>query len=157
MRDTHLRNVDLNLLRAIQPLLEERHISRAAKRAFLSQPAMSRALNRLRATFGDPLLVRSDGTYERTPRGIIRSRSRPPLLWRQFGLHVSENPSQTLNKRRSRMAKSGGRSSDVKKFVHIQVGTGLNSASLYCKQKALKFKIVRRIDPVPILCTEPYV
>src|ERR1700759_4253790 len=69
MRETHLRNVDLNLLRTIQPLLEERHISRAAKRAFLSQPAMSRALNRLRATFGEPLLVRSDGTYERTPRG----------------------------------------------------------------------------------------
>jgi DNA-binding transcriptional LysR family regulator len=69
MRETHLRNVDLNLLRTIQPLLEERHISRAAKRAFLSQPAMSRALNRLRATFGDPLLVRSDGAYERTPRG----------------------------------------------------------------------------------------
>src|SRR6201987_4828991 len=69
MRDTHLRNVDLNLLRAIQPLLEKRHISRAAKRAFLSQPAMSRALNRLQATFGDPLLVRSDGAYERTPRG----------------------------------------------------------------------------------------
>ena len=69
MRDTHLRNVDLNLLRTIQPLLEERHISRAAKRAFLSQPAMSRALNRLRATFGDALLVRSDGAYERTPRG----------------------------------------------------------------------------------------
>jgi len=69
MRETHLRNVDLNLLRTIQPLLEERHISRAAKRAFLSQPAMSRALHRLRATFGDPLLVRSDGVYERTPRG----------------------------------------------------------------------------------------
>jgi DNA-binding transcriptional LysR family regulator len=79
MRDTHLRNidlknvdlknVDLNLLRTIQPLLEERHISRAAKRAFLSQPAMSRALNRLQTTFGDPLLVRSDGAYERTPRG----------------------------------------------------------------------------------------
>ena len=30
---------------------------------------MSRALNRLRATFGDHLLVRSDGTYERRPRG----------------------------------------------------------------------------------------
>jgi DNA-binding transcriptional LysR family regulator len=69
MRDTHLKNIDLNLLRTIEPLLEERHISRAAKRAFLSQPATSRALNRLRATFGDPLLVRSDGTYERTPRG----------------------------------------------------------------------------------------
>jgi DNA-binding transcriptional LysR family regulator len=69
MRDAHLRNVDLNLLRTIQPLLEERHISRAAKRSFLSQPAMSRALKRLRETFGDPLLVRSNGAYERTPRG----------------------------------------------------------------------------------------
>src|SRR6266566_8697057 len=69
MRDAHLRNVDLNLLRTIQPLLEERHISRAAKRSFLSQPAMSRALNRLRETFADPLLVRSNGIYELTPRG----------------------------------------------------------------------------------------
>jgi molybdenum-dependent DNA-binding transcriptional regulator ModE len=69
MRDAHLRGVDLNLLRTIQPLLEERHISRAAKRAFLSQPAMSRALNQLRDTFGDPLLVRSNGADERTPRG----------------------------------------------------------------------------------------
>src|SRR6516165_9120766 len=69
MREAHLRNVDLNLLRTIQPLLEERHVSRAAKRVFLSQPAMSRALNRLREMFGDPLLVRSNGVYERTPRG----------------------------------------------------------------------------------------
>jgi len=69
MRDAHLRNIDLNLLRTIQPLLEERHISRAAKRSFLSQPAMSRALNRLRETFGDPLLIRANGVYERTPRG----------------------------------------------------------------------------------------
>src|SRR5260370_900088 len=69
MRDAHLRNVDLNLLRTIQPLLEERHISRAAKRSFLSQPAMSRALKRLREAFADPLLVRSNGAYERTPRG----------------------------------------------------------------------------------------
>src|SRR6266853_2680852 len=69
MRDAHLRNVDLNLLRMIQPLLEERHISRAAKRSFLSQPAMSRALNRLRETFADPLLVRSNGDYESILQG----------------------------------------------------------------------------------------
>jgi DNA-binding transcriptional LysR family regulator len=49
MPDVHLRNVDLNLLHA---LLEERHVTRAAKRSFLSQPAMSRALDRLRETFG---------------------------------------------------------------------------------------------------------
>jgi DNA-binding transcriptional LysR family regulator len=53
MRDAHLRNIDLNLLRTLQPLLEERHISRAAKRAFVSQPAMSRALNRLRDTIAN--------------------------------------------------------------------------------------------------------
>src|SRR5580693_10483060 len=69
MRDTHLRSIDLNLLRTIQPLLEERHVSRAAKRSFLSQPAMSRALDRLREAFGDPLLVRTGRLYERTPRG----------------------------------------------------------------------------------------
>jgi len=51
------------------PLLEERHVTRAAKRTFLSQPAMSRSLERLRETFGDPLLVRSGRGYERTVRG----------------------------------------------------------------------------------------
>ena len=75
----NLRNVDLNLLHALYALLEERHVSHAAKRSFLSQPAMSRALDRLRETFGDPLLVRTGRVYERTPRGdpIFSSRRRP--------------------------------------------------------------------------------
>lgn len=69
MRATHLRQVDLNLLHALHALLEERHVTRAAKRCFLSQPAMSRALERLQETFGDPLLIRSGRAYERTARG----------------------------------------------------------------------------------------
>jgi DNA-binding transcriptional LysR family regulator len=69
MRQVHLRNVDLNLIVLLHALLEERHITRAAKRSFLSQPAMSRALERLREMFGDPLLVRSGRAYERTVRG----------------------------------------------------------------------------------------
>jgi DNA-binding transcriptional LysR family regulator len=69
MREVHLRDVDLNLLHALRALLEERHVTRAAKRCFLSQPAMSRALGRLRETFGDPLLVRTGRAYERTVRG----------------------------------------------------------------------------------------
>jgi DNA-binding transcriptional LysR family regulator len=68
MRDTHLRQVDLNLLLALHALLEERHVTRAAKRCFLSQPAMSRALERLREMFGDALLIRSGRAYERTVR-----------------------------------------------------------------------------------------
>src|ERR1700746_1547556 len=83
MRDVHLRNVDLNLLHALYALLEERHVSHAAKRSFLSQPAMSRALDRLRETFGDPLLVRTGRVYERTPRGerVLRE-----LEWVMGGL-----------------------------------------------------------------------
>jgi DNA-binding transcriptional LysR family regulator len=69
MREVHLRTVDLNLLHALHALLEERHVTRAAKRCFLSQPAMSRALERLRHTLGDPLLVRTGRDYERTVRG----------------------------------------------------------------------------------------
>src|SRR6202035_397680 len=69
MRHTHLRHVDLNLLLALHTLLEERHVTRASKRCFLSQPAMSRALERLREMFGDLLLVRTGRIYERTARG----------------------------------------------------------------------------------------
>ena len=54
----NLRNVDLNLLVALDALLAERSVSRAGQRIGLSQPAMSGALARLRKLFGDPLLVR---------------------------------------------------------------------------------------------------
>jgi DNA-binding transcriptional LysR family regulator len=69
MRDVHLRNLDLNLLHPLHALLEECHVTRAAKRSFLSQSAMSRALERLREMFEDPLLVRNGHGYERTARG----------------------------------------------------------------------------------------
>ncbi len=65
----NLSRIDLNQLLALQAILEERHITRAAARTSLSQPAMSRVLNRLRAALGDELLVRSGVGYERTPRG----------------------------------------------------------------------------------------
>ena len=80
MRHTHLRHVDLNLLLALHALLEERHVTRAAKRCFLSQPAMSRALERLRETFGDQLLIRSGRAYERTVRGDSLLRELQSLL-----------------------------------------------------------------------------
>lgn len=65
----NLSRIDLNQLLALQAILEEKHITRAAARASLSQPAMSRVLGRLRAALGDDLLVRSGVGYERTPRG----------------------------------------------------------------------------------------
>ncbi len=69
MRLTQLRQADLNLLVYFIALVEERTISRAAKRLRLSQPAVSRSLQRLRELFQDDLLVRRARQYEPTPRG----------------------------------------------------------------------------------------
>jgi DNA-binding transcriptional LysR family regulator len=68
MRMTHLNGVDLNLLPPLAALLEERHVTRAAERSGLSQPAMSRTLARLRQLLDDQLLVRDTSGYVLTPR-----------------------------------------------------------------------------------------
>jgi DNA-binding transcriptional LysR family regulator len=60
--------LDLNLLVALNALLAERSISRAAEKIFLSQPATSNALARLRAYFNDDLLVSSGRQLLLTPR-----------------------------------------------------------------------------------------
>lgn len=65
-----LRSVDLNLLVALDALLSERHVTRAADRVGLSQPAMSNALSRLRGMFGDELLVRTSTGMQPTPRAM---------------------------------------------------------------------------------------
>ena len=65
-----LRTVDLNLLVALDALLSERHVTRASDRIGLSQPAMSNALSRLRAMFGDELLVRTSTGMMATPRAV---------------------------------------------------------------------------------------
>lgn len=64
----HLDGIDLNLLPPLVALLEERHITRAAERSGLSQPAMSRTLARLRQLLDDQLLVRHGSGYVLTPR-----------------------------------------------------------------------------------------
>ena len=69
MRVTQLRQADLNLLIVFTVLAEERNVTRAAARLFLSQPAVSRALQRLRDMFHDDLLIRTANGYEPTPKG----------------------------------------------------------------------------------------
>jgi LysR family transcriptional regulator, nod-box dependent transcriptional activator len=66
----HLRRFDLNLLLALDALLREKNVTRAAERVFVSQPAMSVALSKLRGHFNDPLLVRVGRELELTPRGL---------------------------------------------------------------------------------------
>ncbi len=68
MDTQNLHKVDLNLLVALQALLEERSVSRAAERLHITQPAMSKTLARLRELFADPLFTRSNRGMQPTPR-----------------------------------------------------------------------------------------
>jgi DNA-binding transcriptional LysR family regulator len=72
-----LRLLNLNDLVALDALLTEGHITRAAARSGISQSAMSHTLGRLRDVLGDPLLVRGRGGMVLTPRatrlaGVVR-------------------------------------------------------------------------------------
>ncbi len=59
---------DLNHARALHHLLDEAHVTRAARKLGITPAAASNALRRLRDDFGDPLLVRSGRSLVRTPR-----------------------------------------------------------------------------------------
>ncbi|BFT61740.1 LysR substrate-binding domain-containing protein [Pseudomonas moorei] len=65
-----LRRIDLNLLVILDALLSEQHVTRAAERLHLSQPAVSHALARLRDLLGDPLLVRAGASLVPTSRAL---------------------------------------------------------------------------------------
>lgn len=78
----NLNGIDLNLLVALDALLDERSVTRAAERLSIGQPAMSAALARLRKLFDDPLLTRDGAGLVASPlaeslvepvRGAIRA------------------------------------------------------------------------------------
>ena len=107
MRTMHIDRVDLNLTAPLVALLEERHVSRAADRVGLSQPAMSRALARLRRVFDDPILIRDGHGFRRSARAEdIYDQLKtivPHLekLWTQkeFNPCESERPAQRQRRR----------------------------------------------------------
>ena len=63
-------NLDLNLLRVLDVLLEERNVTRAGARLGLTQSAVSHALSRLRYMLGDELFVRGPSGMQPTPRAV---------------------------------------------------------------------------------------
>lgn len=110
----HLDGFDLNLLVALNALLEEKSVSRAAERLFLSQPAMSGALQRLRERFNDQLLVRTGQRMELTTRAqsliepvrevihlsqsmiATRQKFNPASMQRSFTILMSDVPAALL-------------------------------------------------------------
>jgi DNA-binding transcriptional LysR family regulator len=76
----NLARLDLNLLVALDALLQERSVTRAAERMGLSQPAVSAQLSRLRRHFHDELLARAGNQYRLTPLAVqLKERVRVAL------------------------------------------------------------------------------
>jgi DNA-binding transcriptional LysR family regulator len=76
----NLARLDLNLLVALDALLQERSVTRAAARMGLGQPAVSAQLARLRRHFHDDLLTRSGNQYRLTPLAVqLKERVRVAL------------------------------------------------------------------------------
>ena len=76
----NLATFDLNLLKVLNALLTERHITRAAEQLGRSQPAVSNALQRLRHSLGDELLVRTPSGFALTPRASLLRQPLHDLL-----------------------------------------------------------------------------
>ena len=70
MKAPNFRTLDLNLLRVFDEVMTERNLTRAARNLAMTQPAVSNALNRLRDSVGDKLVVRSGYGIEPTPRAL---------------------------------------------------------------------------------------
>jgi DNA-binding transcriptional LysR family regulator len=99
----NLASLDLNLLVALDALLLEANVSRAAMRIGLSQPAASHALQRLRDMLGDPLLVRVGARMELTPRALALRGPLAQALDQVRGLFVSDDFDAARSERHFRL------------------------------------------------------
>lgn len=99
----NLVSLDLNLLVALDALLLEANVSRAAMRIGLSQPATSHALQRLRDILGDPLLVRVGARMELTPRAQALRAPLAQALDQVRGLFMPDDFDAARSERRFRL------------------------------------------------------
>ena len=99
----NLKSLDLNLLVALDALLLEANVSRAAMRIGLSQPAASHALQRLREVLGDPLLVRVGARMELTPRAQALRGPLAQALDQVRGLFIPDDFDAASSERRFRL------------------------------------------------------
>jgi DNA-binding transcriptional LysR family regulator len=99
----NLAALDLNLLVALDALLRESSVSRAALRIGLSQPATSHALQRLRELIGDPLLVRTGTRMELTPRALALRAPLAQALDQVRGLFTPEAFEAAASERQFRL------------------------------------------------------
>src|SRR3954454_5172274 len=103
IRRMNLSALDLNLLVALDALLLEANVSRAAMRIGLSQPAARHARQRRREVVGDPLLVRVGARMELTPRAQALRAPLAQALEQVRGLFISDDFDAAHSERRFRL------------------------------------------------------
>src|SRR5437868_13778856 len=99
----NLAALDLNLLVALDALLHESSVSRAAMRIGLSQPATSHALQRLRDIVGATLLVRTGARMELTPRALALRGPLAQALDQVRGLFIPDDFDAARSERHFRL------------------------------------------------------
>lgn len=84
--EQELSRIDLNLLVSLSVLIKEKNVSRAAEKLYLSQPAMSRILGRLRDLFDDPLFYRESNGLQPTAKTLELESQLDEILFSIDGL-----------------------------------------------------------------------
>ncbi len=92
-----LSRIDLNLLVAFQVLMQEKNVTRAAERMFVTQPAMSKTLNRLRILLDDEVFVRSSHGLTPTPKTLELERPVNDILGQLTELMVTNQEFDPAN------------------------------------------------------------
>ncbi|MCV7228404.1 LysR family transcriptional regulator [Mycolicibacterium komossense] len=105
--------LDLNLLVALDALLDERSVKRAAERLHTSPPAMSRTLAKLRRVLDDPVLVRAGRAMVPTPRALSLQGSVRDLVEQARMVFTPPQPPRPVS---------------LERVFSIQVGEGLFSS-----------------------------
>jgi len=128
-----MEHPDLNLLLALDVLLEEGSVVGAARRMNLSPPAMSRTLGRIRETLGDPVFVQAGRKLVPTPRALaMREQVRVAVEHATLALApASESDLKTLDRR------FNVRANDV--FVGIHAGRLLEAMTRDMPRAMLRF------------------
>jgi len=97
---TAVDKIDLNLVPIVLALYDEKSVSRAAQKLGVTQPAVSKALRKLRATFHDPLFIPASGGITPTPRAQVLVRAtRSALMQLQDALRTGESFDPQLDER----------------------------------------------------------
>ena len=146
----NLASIDLNLLVALDALIAEAHVGRAARRIGRSQPAVSHALMRLRELFGDPLLMRVGSRMELTPRALALKESLPETLERVRGLLATESFQPATSSRRFKILVHDHLADlfvpDLVKRMHAQAPNARLDVLPWQSPVAMKPERVRLID-----------